>query len=305
MRFWGQLLVLVALVLAAALAMLFPVPRASREANALMDLGHIALFGVLAVAAATLVERAGWRRSTAQLAGWTLVTGFGGLMELAQAAVGRHPSWQDLWADALGAGAFLWASSLIGWPAGTARRVGWFGVAVLIAAAAALPLAVLADSALQRRQWPIQADFEQPLEITRWEFINCRAARSTTRARHGRGALRLEFSTAKYSAASYIWPLADWSAYRELVLEIWLEPGEPIPLYVKVEDLDHNGRFDDRYERPHQLEPGWNRVSIALEDLAGSPRNRRLDLAGIMRWQIYTAALADPRVVYLDVVRLE
>lgn len=298
-------MVLAALGLAVALAMLFPVPRASREANAVMDLGHVALFGVLALAAAALVERAGFRRGTAQLVGWTVVTGFGGLMELAQATVGRHPSWQDLWADALGAGAFLWASSLAGWLPGPARRVGWLGVAILIAAAAALPTAVLWDAVVQRRQWPVQADFEQPLEITRWEFINCRAARSTTRARHGGGALRLEFGTAKYSAASFIWPLADWSAYREFVLELWLDPGEPISLYVKVEDLEHNGRMQDRYERPHLLTPGWNRVVIALDDLARAPRDRQLDLRGIMRWQIYTAALAEPRVVYLDVVRLE
>lgn len=284
--------------------MMVPVPRASREANAVMDVGHILVFGAIALMLRWLLLAVGCPRRLCNPIAWVLVTAFGGAIEVAQALVDRHPSWQDLWADALGAAATLLAFSLPEWPAGPARRAGWAGVVILLAAAAVQPLVVLIDSYAQRRQWPVLADFEQPLEITRWEFRGVRAARSATHARRGAEALRLQFNPGKYAAATYIWPLPNWSPYGQLEGELWLDGEEPLRLFVKIEDLNHNGRISDRFERPMLLQPGWNRLKIPLSEVAQSAGGRRLDLGHISRLQLYTAGIPLYRVVYLDWLEL-
>ena len=107
-----------------------------------------------------------------------------------------------------------------------------------------------------------------------------------------------------YPGATLEWPARDWAAYDDLQFDIYLESGPGLDLVVKIEDLDHDGRYQDRYHRTVPLGPGPNRTRIELSEVARAPRRRRLDLRRIRRLQFFTVGPSRPRTLYFDGIRL-
>ncbi len=296
--------ILLGLAGATLLLMVWPVHRATREANAVMDLGHIVLFGSLAVLVRRL-SRGWWTRSEwlVSAGSWACVVGFGLALEVVQAAVGRHASLQDGAADALGAAAALWTVSAWNWSI-PARLLSWCGGLVLVAAAAWMPTTVLVDGWYQRREWPLLASFESSREITRWQLVDCHAVLVRQHATAGQQALEIEFGTEHYACATYVWPLPDWSAYQALEFDAFLDGEKPIDFIMKMEDLRHNGRFQDRYNSNRKFQPGTNHFRIPLAEVRAGLVGREFDLHQVMRIQFFTVLLPEPRRVTFDNMRL-
>ena len=108
-----------------------------------------------------------------------------------------------------------------------------------------------------------------------------------------------------YPGATLEWPARDWTGYHVLQFDTYLESGPGLDLVVKIEDLDHDGRYQ-RSLPPDwsSLTPGPNRTRIALSEVERAPDGRRLDLRHIRRLQFFTVGPARPRTLFLDGIRL-
>ncbi len=298
----------IALLLVVVLAVLLvPLPRASRAIHALYDLGHAPLFGVLSVLL-FLWGRPRLPRNdiVAALLVWLFASAMGVAVEYAQSFLGRNASWRDAAANMFGAAAFLmWAVSWK-WKSRRLRIPACvIGIACLAAAWMA-PAREMADTILQHRDMPLLASFERRMEFSRWIWPeeNSKIGQSTSWATDGSHSMAVNFQPAKYPSVSLYWPVEDWSPYQSLTFDIMLTGDEPLPLVVKIEDVDHNGEVNDRYHARIILKPGLNSPRIRLAEVAIAPHGRTMDLRRIKRVQFFTVNLEKPRVLFLDNVRL-
>ncbi len=294
----------VAFVAVLTLMLAIPLPDGGRGFGALSDLLHGPFFAVLAVLVLRVLRAWLPRHDVpTMVTTWILVAGFGLATEVMQGLVGRDPSWQDVWADALGATAgTLWAAGIA---ATRATRVCISVVcSLLLVVAAARPSLVLADICLQRFQMPQLATFEHPLELSRWVGRECRVTRVRCHATEGSWALRVDLQPGKYPGITLRDPPPDWSSYVQLVFDVELDDGPPLDLVVKIEDIEHDGEYYDRFHQKVRLSPGRHQVQVALTDVAAAPRGREMDLRGIASLQLFTVQLDCPRTIHLDHVRL-
>lgn len=294
----------------AALMLLTPLPAWGRVAQAAGDALHAPLFAVLAMIV--------WRFATGRLRRSTLTTGllvwcgvsaFGLVTETLQMWVGRHPSWSDVFANVLGAAAgTLWASRH-----GISRRPFRIAVcttgAALIVLASRPPVAILVDVYRQHAEMPLVGSFESPMELSRWIATECRISRSRNRSTDGDWSLRLDLTTETYTGAALRWPLPDWTAYRSLYFDLYLNETDvaghpPLVLIVKLEDAHHNNNPDDRFHRTVRLSSGWNRVRIRLSDVVSLPNGRKFDLSRVAFLQFFTVRPSHPQTIYLDNIHL-
>ena len=49
---------------------------------------------------------------------------------------------------------------------------------------------------------------------------------------------------------------------------------------------------------------GWNQIVIPLEQVENSPKTRKLDLRKVQKLAVFVYRLPQPRVIYIDDVRL-
>ncbi len=289
----------------AGLFLAVPIPSGSREVQALLDMAHAPTFALLA-AAVFHGGRPWLPRSTAAagVTAWALVVLFGGAMEVAQVFSGRHASWADAAANAAGAAASLAWLGARGVPAGPRRHALAAAAAALLAAPCVPPLLTLADAGWQAWDRPRLASFERRTELSRWRFADCRAARSREHATDAGWSLWLELGPGRYPSATLWWPYRDWSGHAELTFDVFVSPGPPLDLVVKVQGEGMGDRFEDRFHRTVRLHPGPQSVRVALEDVARVPSGRPFDLRRVDRFELFAADLRSPRVVYLDNLRL-
>lgn len=290
--------------------LLTPLPAWGRAAQAAGDALHAPLFAVLAVivwrfAAGRL------RRSTltAGLLVWSGVSAFGLLTETLQMWVGRHPSWSDVFANLLGAAAGTLWSSRHGFSRRPLRIAVCTTAAALIVLASWRPVAILGDVYRQHSEMPLLASFESPMELSRWTATECRISRTRSRSTDGDWSLRLDLTTGTYPGAGLRWPLPDWTAYRSLHFDLYLdETGTadelPLVLIVKLEDAHHNQEHEDRFHRTVRLKSGWNRVRIRLSDVVSLPNGRTFDFSRVAFLQFFTVHPSHPQTIYIDNIHL-
>ncbi len=81
-----------------------------------------------------------------------------------------------------------------------------------------------------------------------------------------------------------------------------------MPLRCRIHDQHHyrlGGEFTDRFTTTFTTEPGWNEISIPLDEVERAPRGRLMAMDRISVVMIYSVSLAEPVVIHLDDVRLE
>ncbi|HPC47581.1 MAG TPA: succinyl-CoA synthetase subunit beta, partial [Deltaproteobacteria bacterium] len=104
--------------------------------------------------------------------------------------------------------------------------------------------------------------------------------------------------------ATLDFPPRDWRGFESLAFDAYLEGTTPLPVTVRINDLEHNEQYSDRYNRTFTLKPGANRVVIDLHEVERSPAGRRMDMGRIALVCLFSYQLKEPRTVYLDNVRL-
>lgn len=270
----------------------------SRSLMAFWDLGHVGLFaGVVftglyyrqRLTQLSLVRRLVLAIAFALLAG--------GLIEAIQFYLGRDASFYDMSLDVLGAVlAVSWypKHDFYRYPASAVLR--WLCVGVVLACL--IPTArYLYDEYSARQDFPVLADFDSPLQVTRFG--------GNTGLEWDDRSLRVYLTTGYYySGFALKYFPRDWTGYGEVVLDVQ-NPGEDIiKLTCRIHDLSHNEAYSDRYNRQFRLPPGEQEIRIDLADVRAAPKSRPMDMKHIGALGCFTTKLASPAVLIIQSIYL-
>jgi VanZ family protein len=273
------------------------------------DIGHIIYFALVAwlLSGWRPIARQSPARQWAVILCITLIAG--SLIELAQqSAALRNPDINDVLRDLTGAVLILSFG-----PACANIRSRQWKVLVQCAAAGMLliqlwPLAVsLLDEAIARARFPVLADFETPFEIDRWRGAPGLSVASRPLAPAGK-ALKISLTTERYSGAGLFYFEGDWKGFHSLEMSVYNPGAEPLLVTFRVHDRQHTlqgHKYEDRFNRRVLLEAGWNQIEFDLNEVAAAPAHRGMDMGQIRGLGIFASALHEPRVIYLDNVRLQ
>lgn len=173
-----------------------------------------------------------------------------------QYLTGREASITDLLRNAAGTATawLLWQITVT-----SLRSRRWFygSLAVLITTATLSPLAAaLASKQYMDSRFPLLLDMSDPRGHAH--------ARATSRASASPDGLQLAIDGSPWPGVHISDPIADWSGYRTLNIDVTLDSGTPIDLFVGLLLKPGDGITDFNITG---LEPGRQQVAFALEAL--------------------------------------
>lgn len=228
--------------------------------------------------------------------------GAGFLSEVIQRPLRRDASWEDVFADAVGAVCALAVHAFFDRRLGARRWPKVLAVGVVIACATIYlaPIVTMTRAYLHRNgQFPVLADFRSPLELA-WT-VSFGVRREIVD-----GALRVEFVADEFPGLSFHEPVADWSAYRMLVIDVANPEAEPLRLGLRVHEIGHGRQYNDRFNRRIELPPGARQeVRIALDDIRNGPRTRPMNMQRVSDITLFRTHNTGSRHVILHGMRLE
>jgi VanZ family protein len=228
--------------------------------------------------------------------------GAGFLSEVIQRPLRRDASWEDVVADAIGALCALAVYAMFERRSGLQR---WHRLVALLVAVACVavwfaPVVTMTRAYLHRNgQFPVLASFHSRIELYWTVSIGVRREIRD-------GALDVEFVAEDTPGISFHEPVADWRAWKTLVLDVQNPAGEALNLGVRVHDKQHNRQFNDRFNRRFDLAPGERRtLTISLDDVRNGPRNRRMDMQQISDITLFRGEKTGSRALRVHAMRLE
>lgn len=277
-------------------------PRSIKE---VWNLGHVVFFAALALAVDSRFHLC--RKPALPRIGlfFLFIVGLACGIEFLQTfQPGRIASLQDVLLGLAGAVLFLlWQVS--GRMAG-GGKIFLRGCSVVISVVCLLPLIMASyDEFRAWRDFPVLADFESPLELSRWGD-NSRLLRVRAPVKSGRFALQVSLAVEHYSGLSLHYFSGDWHLARALTWSVY-NPDDTLVLHYRVHDWKHRGKdqqFANRFNGQVELAPGWNTITIPMEDIENGPKQRRTDLNHITGLGFFVVSLPSPRVLYFDKVEL-
>ncbi len=283
--------------------------HSSRSFQAGWDMGHILYFALLSCLLNLFLARryrflSPWFRLGLV---FTSALALGLTVELLQTTqANRSPSGLDVLRNQLGCLlAFAFLPPQANRKARGQRLLRLMALLLLLLAAWPLTQAGI-DEYLAVRQFPVLADFETPFERSRW--VNARQLRlETDLVRHGKRAVRVRLSTAKYSGVSLFHFPGDWRGYEWLRFSVYNPQAEPLELHCRVHDATHKDQgqaFHDRFNQQLSLHPGWNDVALSLQKVKNAPRGRVMDLQHIEGLGLFVIQQKMPLDIFLDHVHL-
>jgi hypothetical protein len=298
------LLLLLALLLVGSLLLFVELPIPPTEAGRTIEnAGHVPLFMLVTLSVLfVLRERPGF--TGARLYVWAGLAGIGAgfLSEVIQRPLRRDASWDDVFADALGAVCALALYALFDRHSALKR---WHRIlAILIAATCIVtyvaPIATMTRAYLHRNgQFPVLANFESRAEMFWTRNIGVRREIAG-------GALVVHFVADETPGVSFHEPVPDWRGYRTLVLEVENPSTESLNLGVRVHDRKHNWSFNDRFNRSYDLAAGERRtLRIGLDQIRNGPKNRLMDMQRISDITLFRGKKTGSRELRIHGIRLE
>lgn len=274
----------------------------------LNNAAHAPVFGVFALIILRLICE--WRRGAATRASdyvlaFLITISVGGLVEVVQAFVGRDASFEDLGTDALGAGCALGLTAALDrqlWKArtGSAGRAAVAAVGLLAGLWALLPVGQAAIAYTDRAiTFPVVARFSSSRDLY---FISSGTARLSLQPLPAQWArsdddlsVRVDFTAPLWPGLSHEEPEPDWRSFSALNLDVTNPEEAPLQLTVRVHDVAHNQRHNDRFNRAFEVRPLSRTVlRIPIEDILNGPVNRRLDLARIAGIVVFESSQSAP-----------
>lgn len=316
---WGQVVLgcCGALTLLAIVEFL-PAPRHTYFWDSAYDTGHILIFG-LGTSMALLIARAIQRPKRLAHQYWmsgilTFVVGLA--VELWQSQSGRTAEWIDVQNDAVG----ILTSGLL--HATFDRRITaprkWVLSKTLLSISAItilllglLPFAqTVRMYSVRSSLFPILIDYAEPwyglfyyeqsatIDFVPPPGIWPHQNQSTRVAK-----LRLQ-DGAKYPGFVFREPHPNWSEYAVLEFDIVLDDPDEQTFVFRIHDTEHDGQFDDRFNGPFRLHPGFQTVKLPLSELQKTTGGRLLDLSRIESFAIFTINPSHDLSLYLGEIRL-
>ncbi len=277
-----------------------PAPDSLRSIKELWNLGHIICFALWGYGYS-------WWRQRPFPRGMTEVLVFafcsGALTELIQSQIGRDASFEDLWHDVIGG--FLGFLFLFCW---RTNRYWQRLLTALCLAAVTFGLLIPTfratfDDLVAWYQFPLLAGFESRYEGLRWSGSASRKV-VNHHAISGHHAMRVKFSTQRYSGITLHSVHQNWKSHALLHLQVFNPGVDQFVLYIRIDDKLHNNEYTDRFNSSFTIRPGVNTLEIPLATVEQAPKNRLLDLSQVTSVGLFVGKLTTPRILYVDDVRL-
>ncbi len=279
----------------------------------LWDLGHILFFALFTLWLQRLLRlwqtKIALSKDLAILFFLPFLVGF--VIECLQFMVsGRSPSIADMLRNQLGV---MIALVFQHWPQCRARSQRFAlvllrGLALMLFIVALLPLLTAVwDEQQARRQFPLLADFESPYELSRW-FYWKQLRLENQIVRHGRSSARVQLSTAKYSGIALFNFPRDWRGYHWLHFSVYNPLATKLEINCRLDDTTHrqrHGPYEDRFNTQFLLKPGWNDLSVSLQQAAAAPKGRAMNMSSIKGFGLFVVQQKEAIAIYLDHVYLE
>jgi hypothetical protein len=314
-----------------AFVLLVNTPDRSMLWSAVLDAGHTPLFGLFALmilrAASAregpTVGQTGSLRIRNYVLALGVTVGFGALTEVLQGLGSRHAELWDFIRDVLGGSAVLLLTCGFDRRAGPhpahgrssraqerSLRVILVFVPTVLLAVAFLRVTTVAVAYLRREAiFPRICEFDDQWQATLVGVHDAVLTRGEPAAGWGRdasdGATRLTFLPAQYPGMSILEPHPDWTGYKRLVFDVYSEEPAPVGLVLRINDARHNNAYGDRFNRTLVIQPGSNRISVALDDVLRAPRTRPMEMTHIRGLTLFAVDPPIPFSIYLDGFRLE
>jgi hypothetical protein len=247
----------------------------------------------------------------------TLVLGAASeLLQLLQPT--RDASVGDFLRDAAGAAAFLLLRAAVAAPGARARshldaraRVASALLAVSLLLVVAAPFFLVVDTYVERdRAFPTLFR----LDGSRWErlFVSTGGAELVPKAmpdaalasRKGPLAL-LKLQPGIYPGLVLDEPYPDWRGFTRLVFTAFSDVDTPLTLTIRVHDVWHDQRYEDRFNKQIAITRGEHQIAISLDEIRNAPRGRQMDLRQVRGILMFAYRLERPAHVYLGPLRLE
>jgi len=293
--------VVVLIGVAALLLYPFPIETEDRLVRVLWNFAHVPAFALMAVFLLTIPaeDRYSGRRflyvSAVLLFAAPAIEGL-------QALTGRDPDFGDVLMG--------WAGAMIGllWQYARHRPSPVNGrlrvCAVVIVGLTIVPVvAVLADRWAAARAFPVLADFESPLELTRWRVNHGRRERVERHATRGNRALRVVLKPGvRYARIFMVDVPGDWRPAKHLLLDVYLEAEQPVDIWFRVDDRE-DPPYEERFQKHTRLKPGSHELALDMSEWI-TPSGRPLDIGNIVRWGLFVTEPDEEVTVYMDHVRL-
>ena len=279
----------------------------SRSFKAFWNLGHILYYVLLCMVVFEFARRKAYSVmfQIATILGVSLVLGV--LVELLQGGFNRTPDTGDLFRNMIGAavGIAFFLPGRKTFSKGALRLLQ--AISFVLVASQVYPVAsALTDEYQARSQFPVLADFESPYELQRWEGSAGRSIDDAT-VYTGKHAMRVSLDTTLYSGVNLKYFPGDWTGFSQFQCSIFNPEKNPLTITCRINDLAHirgSQHYEDRYNDSFQLPQGWNTITIDLEDVKNAPVDRIMDMRRIRGVGIFATRLPQPRVIYIDDVRL-
>ena len=275
------------LTLTAIALLLSPIPLDSLSSRwqalveELENLGHPFLFGLLAHFCFRLL-RAQWPApSRAPYAGVLIAAVALGLTtEVIQHLIGRDASWVDLANDLLGASFLLLIHARLDDP--PLRWAGW-GVACV---------AVLTIGPFL---WTVAAYVHRSIQAPTLWLSNSPLFHRFSQLQRG-----------AYPGLFFHEPLADWSGYNTLVIELHNLRDMESSVRVRVHDQGRNHSFVNSYNQTFELAPGSESIlRISLDQIRQAPSGREMDMTAISGIIVFQMDSNQAPFFSVDEIRLE
>lgn len=289
---WRRRAVVGAIAILLAAVVFAPVSSRTVGMRTLENFAHGPVLGCVAVLSLMLirgdVRKSQWPLWRQYGTAFFVAVMLGGLTELAQMPVGRDASWVDLRSDAIGAAAFLGLSTVL-----DSRVRGWFmrgGIvtaSLILFAVHCVPLVEVAGAYLRRNAaFPVLQDFTQRLDASfmthRKTDIGLRPLPAPWAQRPGEMALWIKFQAGPWPGVDFFEPRPDWSAYRYLLLDVTNPTATVLPLRLRVNDVRHDNRMNDRFNTRLPVAPMTRQVlRIPLAAVRSAPATRAMDMSNI------------------------
>jgi VanZ family protein len=318
----GKVLLLSAAI-AAALTFLMSVqmPNHTQLWRELTNSGHAVLFGGMAVAILMLSWQLLRKRfphvSHHYLIAFVATIGLGAATEIIQLYTARDADIYDFLMDTLGAASFLCLVAAFdrrlrrSAPSGSEsrRKIGLTLAGLCFIALAFLSPGIWATAMIARTaDFPVICGFDSYWE-TKWihpiratlERIPPPAGFTTASGLVGK------FTTlmSRYPKLEFIEVDPDWRGYSSLSLDIYSELDESVNLAIRIDDVHHNDRFEDRFNRRMVVKPGLNHFAFSMDEIRTAPKGREMDLEHITHLLVFAVYPRQPFTVYIDNLRLQ
>jgi len=281
----------------------------SRIIDEILDYGHLPLFGVVSLVILWILNHGKWPCTTTKryLQAGIIMIFLSVLTECIQMLLpNRYFQLGDILNDTIGAAVFLWlAYSFLNDLPGLTKVLSRWAV-ILLMMLPAIPIFVAAiDTWNMERNFPVLNSFESYLEMSRWTQKESMIRRSTLHASEGGYSLEAALLPGSYPGISMDYLANDWRGYEGMSFDVFLEGPSPLSITVRINDRAHNNEFADRFNKRHQIFPGWNHISINLDDVRSAPKGRMMNMAEITNFSIFTYRLKEHRTIFFDNFRLQ